>query len=73
MTPPLPTRRWLKPDEAAEYLGVSRAGFDVLARKGVFAPSHAAGPSSPRYDVRHLDAAMEAHHGNSSDTQRQAG
>lgn len=71
--PPLPTRRWLKPDEAADYLGVSRPQFDVLTRQGVFRPTRSLGSRLPRYDVRELDNQMEANHGKCCDQARQAG
>jgi hypothetical protein len=52
--PPLPTRRWLTPDEAAAYLGKSRRQFD----RAKFTASYRLGPGSPMYDVRELDRAM---------------
>ncbi|MEO0475405.1 MAG: hypothetical protein AAF085_05435 [Planctomycetota bacterium] len=51
---PLPTRRWLTPDEAAVYLGVS---IPTLGQLGV-EPSRNLGDRSPRYDVQKLDEAM---------------
>ena len=53
-TPPLPTRRWLKPDEAALWLGLSDRQF---ARAG-FSASYHLGTRSPRYDVDVLHKEM---------------
>jgi hypothetical protein len=54
-TLPLPTRRWLNPDEAAAYLGVS---IPTLKALGV-SPSYSLGQRTPRYDVHELDRAMQ--------------
>lgn len=51
---PLPTRRWLKPDEAAGYLGVSVPTLKVLGVE----PSRKLGKQTPRYDILELDQAM---------------
>jgi len=53
--PPLPTRRWLTPDEAAAYLGKSRRQFD----RAKFAVSYRLGPGSPMYDIHEIDRAMQ--------------
>lgn len=52
---PLPTRRWLTPDEAAAYLGVSIPTLKTLGVK----PSYRLGERTPRYDRIELDTAME--------------
>lgn len=52
--PPLPTRRWLAPEEAAEYLGVSVPTLKQLGVK----PSTGLGPRTPRYDKQKLDQEM---------------
>ena len=57
---PLPTRRWLTPDEAAAYLAISRGQFDYNVRSGLITPSRAVGKRIPRYDVADLDVMMEA-------------
>lgn len=54
--PPLPTRRWLTPDEAAAWLGVSRATLDRARRDGKIEPSRVLG--DPRYDIQALDKMM---------------
>lgn len=59
--PPLPTRRWLAPDEAAAYLGVSTPTLRDLGVQ----PSKMLGPRTPRYDREQLDEVMNngiAHH-----------
>ena len=52
--PPLPTRRWLTPDEAAAYLGISTTTLRDLD----FQPSKMLGPRTPRYDREQLDEVM---------------
>jgi len=52
---PLPTRRWLTPDEAAAYLGISRGHLDGIVREGRIVPSRTLGKRVPRYDVVGLE------------------
>lgn len=56
--PPLPTRRWLTPDEASDYLGVSRGKLSQLVRKELILPSRALGKRTPRFGVHELDELM---------------
>lgn len=55
---PLPTRRWLTPNESAAYLGVSRGTFDRAVRIGLVNPSRALGARTPRYGTHELDVLM---------------
>lgn len=54
--PPLPTRRWLSPDEAADYLGVSRPTLDRARKAGKISPSYSLG--DPRYSISQLNRMM---------------
>jgi len=49
--------RWLKPDQAAAYIGRHRDELPRLVRAGkIPRPSYHFGPRSPRYDRLALDA-----------------
>jgi hypothetical protein len=50
-------QRWLKPDQAAAYIGRHRDELPRLVRSGKLPkPSYHFGPRSPRYDRLALDA-----------------
>lgn len=50
-------RRWLKPDEAADYIGVDRSTFNEWIKKHGVKPAPFS-PRNPRYDVHKLDDLM---------------
>ncbi len=56
---PLPTRVWLTGQEAADYLGMSRAQFLAIAKAHKLSPAR---PSSqcPRYKVDDIDRMMDS-------------
>ena len=52
--------RWLRPSDAAAYIGRHRDELPRLVKAGkIPAPSYHFGPRSPRYDRLALDAMME--------------
>lgn len=50
-------QRWLKPADAAIYIGKPSKKLKALAKAGLLpAPSYHFGPKSPRYDREAIDA-----------------